>query len=277
MHCRVCTNPDVRVTDRIKSPNCSEPVPVCFCRACGHYSLFPIQYLQQKSFEWEGIDYYLADADRRNQVAHRVISALCKSFEQANGKPAKNILDAGCAVGLALGVAADMGLEAVGIEPERRLAEYGRSNLGVDIRTGMLGQVETGQESFDLIFCEQVLEHVEDPLQFLITLKGLLKPDGQLYIGVPPVCPLNRLTTFMIRRLKFPLPVSVLTNIFHDPDEHINVFSRQSIEQLAVACDLEIRVLPLSLSGLNSRRLLKHLLCLGASPGTFILSYKIGD
>lgn len=274
MHCRVCTNPDVRVTDRIKSPNCSELVPVCFCRACGHYSLFPIQYLQQKLFEWEGIDYYLADADRRKQVAHRVISALSKSYEQANGRPAKNILDAGCALGLALAVAADMGLEAVGVEPERRLAEYGRVNLGVDIRTGLLGQVEMQQASFDLIFCEQVLEHIENPAQFLTNLKGYLKPGGQLYIGVPPVCPLNRLTTFMIRKLKIPLPVSVLTNIFHDPDEHINVFSRQSIKQLAASSDLDIRVLPFSLSEANPRRLLKQLLCLGASPGTFLLSHK---
>ncbi len=277
MHCRLCTNPDVRVIDRIKTPNCEQAVPVCYCKSCGHYSLFPIQYQRQKAFEWDGVNYYLRDAGRRKQAATQIIERLLAAYRKANGKLPRNFLDAGCAIGLSLPLAEARGMQSVGVEPEARLAKYGREQLGVDIRHGMLGKMDLGSRCFDLIYCEQVLEHVGDPPQFLQTLKGLLAPGGQLYIGVPPVFPLNRFTTFLIRKLGQRPSGSVLTNIFYDPDEHINTFSRRSMRKLAHGCEMDLQILPLDLSSLKPRRVLKHLLALGSNPGTFLLSRSKND
>jgi SAM-dependent methyltransferase len=38
---------------------------------------------------------------------------------------------------------------------------------------------------FDLVICEQVLEHVPDPLKALDTLRRLCKPDGHVYVSTP--------------------------------------------------------------------------------------------
>lgn len=38
---------------------------------------------------------------------------------------------------------------------------------------------------FDLVICEQVLEHVRDPLTAVRTLRGLCKPDGHVFIATP--------------------------------------------------------------------------------------------
>jgi SAM-dependent methyltransferase len=273
MHCRVCTNPDVRVTDHIASPNCAEKVPVCFCPECGHYSLFPTQYLQQKSFDWDGIDFYLSDSGRRKQVATRIITRLFQLFERRNNRPPENFLDVGCAIGSSLPVAEQMGLEAIGVEPEKRLAEFGRAEYGVDIRNEKLIEKEAEESAFDLIYCEQVLEHIENPVRFLKIIKSYLNPGGQLYIGVPPAFPLNRFSTHLIRKFNFPLPDTALSNIFHDPDEHISVFSRQSIKRLAQSCQMDIKVLPMGISDLNPRRIIKHLICAGSNPGTFLLTH----
>ncbi|MFT5770308.1 MAG: SAM-dependent methyltransferase [Lysobacterales bacterium] len=273
MHCRVCTNQDVQVIDKIESPNCDSPVPVCHCRVCGHLSLFPTQYQQQKSFEWDGVDYYLQDAEHRKQAAAHVIDRLCTTYIKRNSKPPRTFLDAGCAIGLSLSLAEIRGLQAVGIEPEARLAEFGRTKLGVDIRHTKLNEAGLEAGSFDLIFCEQVLEHVSDPRQFLNSLKRLLAIGGQLYIGVPPVFALNRLSTIFMRKSGLALPGAVLSNIFHDPDEHINVFSRQSMRRLAQDCGLKLKILPLTLSTLKPGRVLKHLMAAGSNPGTFLLSH----
>jgi 2-polyprenyl-3-methyl-5-hydroxy-6-metoxy-1,4-benzoquinol methylase len=272
MHCRVCTNQDIQVIDRIETPNCDAAVPVCHCRICGHFSLFPTQYQQQKSFEWDGVDYYLRDAKRREQAASHVIDRLCSAYIKRNSKPPRTFLDAGCAIGLSLSLAEAKGMQALGLEPEARLAEFGRAQYGVDIRQAKLNEAELESNSFDLIFCEQVLEHVNDPRQFLSSLKGLLAKGGQLYIGVPPVFPLNRLTTLFMRKSGLVLPGAVLSNIFHDPDEHISVFSRSSMQRLARDCGLHLKILPLTLSTLKPGRVLKHLMATGSNPGTFLLT-----
>jgi SAM-dependent methyltransferase len=38
---------------------------------------------------------------------------------------------------------------------------------------------------FDLVICEQVLEHVLDPLAAVRTLRCLCKPDGYVYVATP--------------------------------------------------------------------------------------------
>ena len=38
---------------------------------------------------------------------------------------------------------------------------------------------------FDLVICEQVLEHVPDPLKAVRTLRRLCRPDGHVYVSTP--------------------------------------------------------------------------------------------
>jgi SAM-dependent methyltransferase len=272
LHCRVCDNPDIRVIDHIETPNCDTAVPVCHCKACGHFSLFPTQYQQQKAFEWDGVNFYLKNLEQRRKAAAQVLDRLIATYRKSNRQKPASFLDVGCAIGLSLPLAQARGLRAMGIEPEARLAEYGRDELGADIHHGVLGELDPSTHSFDLVYCEQVLEHVAAPDDFLAQLGKLLTPGGLLYIGVPPVFPLNRLSTFLIRKLHIPLPMNVITNIFHDPDEHISVFTRRSLQRLADISGMQLRLLPLTFSTLSVRRVFKHLLTLGSSPGTYLLS-----
>jgi SAM-dependent methyltransferase len=38
---------------------------------------------------------------------------------------------------------------------------------------------------FDLVICEQVLEHVKNPLRAVATLRDLCKPEGYVYVSTP--------------------------------------------------------------------------------------------
>lgn len=270
MPCRVCGRP-ARIIDRIRSPNCDEPVPACKCRGCGHLSLYPEQYQAQKAFEWDGLDYYLRDLGRREAVTGQLLDRLCAAYRRAHGREPRSFLDAGCALGWSLRLASMRGMEAVGIEPEARLAAYGRETLGLDVRHGRIGEVGTDNARFELVYCEQVLEHVESPPAFLRRLAECMAPHGLLYVGVPPAFPLNRATTYLLRKTPLPVPDNALTNLFHDPDEHVSVFSGRSMRRLAADAGLMARPLPMTRSTRTARRLLKAALAAGANPGTWLL------
>ena len=50
---------------------------------------------------------------------------------------------------------------------------------------GDLHQVALATESYDVIICSQVLEHVREPLQVLGELQRVLKPGGRLWLSTP--------------------------------------------------------------------------------------------
>lgn len=93
-----------------------------------------------------------------------------------------SLLELGCSSGYFLEQIQAYISEATGLELNEEEAAYGRS-LGVSIVTGMPEAITT---KFEHICLFQVLEHQQDPIQFLneITNK-LLKSNGIVHIEVP--------------------------------------------------------------------------------------------
>jgi 2-polyprenyl-3-methyl-5-hydroxy-6-metoxy-1,4-benzoquinol methylase len=95
------------------------------------------------------------------------------------------ILDVGCAGGAFLVAARICGLQAVGIEPSRWLAEFGRKTYDVEIHDGILEAGRFPNSTFDLVSLWDVIEHVPDPVALLRTAHSILKPDGNLLVSYP--------------------------------------------------------------------------------------------
>lgn len=95
----------------------------------------------------------------------------------------QTVLEVGCGAGGTLSVFRDQGCRVLGLDFDRDyLAAAGRN--GVETRRGSLEQLQPG-ETFDLIIVCHVLEHISDPLAFLLRLRDHLSPGGVLYIEVP--------------------------------------------------------------------------------------------
>jgi 2-polyprenyl-3-methyl-5-hydroxy-6-metoxy-1,4-benzoquinol methylase len=73
-----------------------------------------------------------------------------------------------------------------GVEPTVFFAEMAKRRVSKNIVAGQYKSNEFGIK-FDLISINQVLEHVEEPIQFLQSVKKDLKEGGQLYIEVPSI------------------------------------------------------------------------------------------
>lgn len=101
-------------------------------------------------------------------------------------------LDAGCGEGDVVLHAASRGLRCTGTDiSEKAIAACNESarQLGLADRAkflaGLIDEIEVPSEHFDLILCNQVIEHVPEDGAFLRRLHALLRPDGRAVITVP--------------------------------------------------------------------------------------------
>jgi SAM-dependent methyltransferase len=95
-------------------------------------------------------------------------------------------LDIGCSAGLLMQFFQQYyDCQSVGIEPGAAYRDYARKH-GLTVY-GSLNELQTAEESrFDLISMAHVLEHISDPVAYLISLREtLLEEDGHLLVEVP--------------------------------------------------------------------------------------------
>lgn len=94
----------------------------------------------------------------------------------------KSVLDIGCGNGAFL---AHFGPGSVGVTIISEEVDYAREK-SLDVR---LGNIESNDfqiaEKFDVVFSNNLFEHLLSPHMFMIKIKNYLKEDGLLILGVP--------------------------------------------------------------------------------------------
>ncbi len=98
------------------------------------------------------------------------------------------VLDVGCDGGnLTEIVAAKTGArEVVGIDISHETVAYSKTKLPqYDFAVGHAEELPFRDAAFDMIFCSEVLEHVDHPDKLLAEMKRCLKKDGYCIVEVP--------------------------------------------------------------------------------------------
>jgi SAM-dependent methyltransferase len=133
--------------------------------------------------------------------------------------------------------------------PEARLPEYIESyDLSPYVRGDLspsddsiqridLHQIPFPDETFDLVICNHVLEHVEDPAAALVEMRRVLKPGGRAICQTPFA---RRLTN----TLEDPLLQSADDRLFfYGQEDHLRLFG-SDIEQLIRGAGFTGRLVP---------------------------------
>jgi SAM-dependent methyltransferase len=135
----------------------------------------------------------------------------------------KELLDIGSGPGFFLARARAKGWKGTGIEPSVEAFSHSQT-LGLEVRNEFFTD-ELAQElgSFDVVYMNEVLEHLRDPKGALQTAAGLLRQGGLLCVVVP-----NDFSPFQKALVK----VCGYSPWWVAPPHHINYFNLRSISRL---------------------------------------------
>jgi SAM-dependent methyltransferase len=100
----------------------------------------------------------------------------------------RTVLDAGCGMGYGCRILADAGARrVVGVDIAAAVLEASPAagHPGVELETGDVLNLSLPPESFELVVCFEVLEHVSVPERVLDELSRVLSPGGVLAVSTP--------------------------------------------------------------------------------------------
>ena len=137
----------------------------------------------------------LGSRGRRRVIEHRwhVFGVFVRDWrERCRHSGHLNILDAGCGDGINLigldqltaGQSLRASICAVDYNP-LRLARARRVAATARLQQGSLYDLPFRGDSFDIVLCNHVIEHVPDMSRALTELHRVLRPGGLLVVGVP--------------------------------------------------------------------------------------------
>ncbi len=143
-------------------------------------------------------------------------------------KPSGHFLDIGCAHGLLLDKAKQVGYETQGVEPTLANATVARGK-GHEVFNGWLSDfvAQNVGQYFDVITCLDVIEHIDDPKSFLQLAASLLAEDGLMVISTP------NYSGVIAKLLGAKDP-------YMTPPEHITFFSIDGMRKLSKACGFQV-------------------------------------
>ena len=152
------------------------------CRRCGH--VFNAAFVPETVSYVPGYENSQQFSERFRRYAADLAGALIERLDLRG----KNVIEIGCGDGYFLDLLCRMGGNVgIGFDPAHRPEHRPAGDRGrLSFRASCYGPQHSGEPA-DLICCRHVLEHIEDPLRFLLELRRTVgRRDGvSLYFEVP--------------------------------------------------------------------------------------------
>ena len=133
--------------------------------------------------------------------------------------PPTTLLDVGCGGGSFLSTMAARGWDVTGVDFDAVAVRGIKERLGLEAYVGTVESMAESGRKFDVVTAHHVIEHVPDPVKFLVECARLLKDGGRVIIRTPNAASIG-LAYFGRSWLGL------------DPPRHLCVFTRPSL----IAC-----------------------------------------
>lgn len=124
------------------------------------------------------------------------LKAVLKFLKGKKGK----LLDVGCSDGRIMQYFIQKGFECEGIDISDKAIEFGkRRSLNIK-KVDITKKLPFKDETFDITFCGEVLEHLLDPFATVKEMHRVLKKKGSIVITVPNTCMFRNLFLILLGR-----------------------------------------------------------------------------
>ena len=162
--------------------------------------------------------------------AHRLVVATIRAGE--------SILEVGCSTGyVSEYLTKTLGCRVTAIETNPFAAATTRARVGIPVIEPASEMAELPMEcaqTFDVILCADVIEHVSDPARFLRHLLRYLRPEGRVIISTPNVA--HWTSRWLLLRGRFDYEEQGIRAA-----DHLRFFTRSSLIRLLSEVGLEPR------------------------------------
>lgn len=183
--CPVCAEPDPKpwlaAPDRFHGR--TKPYQLLRCESCA------MVWLDDPPSKSEMGMHYGPDYDRTiSEAAKKPEHWFERRKEVLRLKPGGGaVLDLGCASGGFLSTLKGPSWKLFGIEMSEEAASEARTRCGAEVFVGDILDAPFPSQSFDVITCFNVLEHVYEPHEVLVKVAQWLKPGGIFYTLIPNI------------------------------------------------------------------------------------------
>lgn len=150
-------------------------------------------------------------------IYHEHIVSILRKHFRAKQQP--TLMDFGAGYGRFVEMSVQKGFKTFAFDISADKNDF-MDNMGVTI----LNNLTNYKNYFNVIWVNQVLEHVSDPLSIVKTLADSLTEDGYIYIAVPDC------TT--VKKLIAQKPLSQEQFKLLSPHQHINAFTNETLKLL---------------------------------------------
>lgn len=184
MTCVLCGSSDSRVLfNHHKKWNMGK------CLSCGLVQVMPMPSVKEIASlyheDLEHFDPYVEQLSVHHAYFKKKVSEILNFVIPAKAGIHGRLLDIGCAMGVLLEEARDVGYRSVGIDLSADAVKYCRSHR-LTAYTGTVYTVKNLKElSFDVITAFQIIEHERDPLKMMRRVYKLLKKGGMVVLATP--------------------------------------------------------------------------------------------
>ncbi len=164
--------------------------PICKCSNCGFIFASPslahdaidspsmnIDTLSKDHLSLLSQDLYIQCAKKRFEYELQKALLFCH-------KVPETYLEIGCSIGTGIEVASSYNLKCIGFEPNKDTAEIALKR-GLKIIPDFFNPKYLQGQRFDLIASMDVLEHIDQPINFLKMIAEVISDDGLLLLQVP--------------------------------------------------------------------------------------------
>ena len=189
------------------------------------------QYYAEKYYQQGKGSYELSYTDEELRYFQAKIEQRLAVLEQVRPRLGNggSLLDVGCGEGFALAMFSDRGWSVKGLDFSAAGVEAQNPNCLDKLQTGDLfalldDEIRSGNR-YDVVWLQNVLEHVIDPVELLESLRKLIQGNGIAVVTVPNDCSVIQQTALELGHIDRQFWIA--------PPDHLSYFDYSSLQNIA--------------------------------------------